>query len=119
MAGVYIKGMEMPKNCIECPVADGEYGGCLISGTFFTSDANKRQEDCPLIEVKPHGRLIDAEKLYEQTAEWEAQALHMCDVSAQDEEDKREWRRWSTILTERSAFKYDVYDAPTVIESDD
>ena len=57
-------------------------------------------------------RYIDADALYEKTAEWEAQALHMCEVTMQDE-DKTEWKRWSTILTERSAFKFDIADFPT------
>ena len=58
-------------------------------------------------------RLTDADALYEKTANWEAQALHMVKVTMYDE-DKTEWRKWSTILTERSAFKYDIADAPTI-----
>lgn len=57
-------------------------------------------------------RYIDADALYEKTAEWEAQALHMVEIHMNDE-DMSEWRRWSTILKERSAFKYDVVNAPT------
>lgn len=58
-------------------------------------------------------RLIDGDVLYERTAEWEAQALHMVFVTMHDE-DLTEWRKWSTILTERSAFMHDVADAPTI-----
>lgn len=58
-------------------------------------------------------QLIDRAALYERTAEWEAQALHMVEKTMNDE-DTTEWKRWSTILTERSAFKFDVADAPTV-----
>ena len=58
-------------------------------------------------------RLIDAAELYEKTAEWEAQALHMVEITMNDE-DKTEWRKWSAILGERSAFKFDIADAPTV-----
>ena len=58
-------------------------------------------------------RLIDADALYEQTAEWEATALHMVEKTMNDE-DKTEWRRWSAILNERTAFKYDVADAPII-----
>ena len=58
-------------------------------------------------------RLIDGNALYEKTAEWEAQALHMVEMTMRDE-DNAEWKRWSTILTERSAFKYDVADAPAI-----
>ncbi len=58
-------------------------------------------------------RLIDADALYEQTAEWEATALHMVEKTMNDE-DKTEWRRWTAILGERTAFKHDVADAPTI-----
>ena len=40
--GVYIKGMEMPKNCLECPLVV-----CLSV-----------ESDCPLVPVPPHVRLI-------------------------------------------------------------
>lgn len=57
-------------------------------------------------------RYTDADALYEKTAEWEAQALHMVELHINDE-DKTEWKRWSVILTERSAFKFDIADSPT------
>ena len=57
--------------------------------------------------------LIDKRVLYKQTAEWEAQALAMVEKTMHDE-DPTEWRRWSAVLTERTAFKHDVADAPTV-----
>lgn len=58
-------------------------------------------------------RLIDADALYEQTAEWENRALNAV-MKTKNDEDKTEWQKWSTILAERSAFKFDVADAPTV-----
>ena len=57
--------------------------------------------------------LIDKRVLYKQTAEWEAQALAMVEKTMHNE-DPTEWRRWSAVLTERTAFKHDVADAPTV-----
>ena len=60
---------------------------------------------------------IDGEALYEQTAKWEAAALaqveKLCskplkDMSADEISD---WRKWSCILNERSAFKHDVADS--------
>ena len=65
-------------------------------------------------------RLIDADALYEQTAEWEASALHHIEelnrtpLAEMDDDERFEWRKWSAILAERSAFKHDVADAPTV-----
>ncbi len=55
-------------------------------------------------------RLIDGNALYEKTAEWESLAMETLRV----QEDNAEWQRWQTILTERTAFKYDVADAPTI-----
>ena len=59
--------------------------------------------------------LIDRKRLYEKTAEWEAQALHMVEKTMHDE-DKTEWRKWSVILAERSAFKHDIADAPALMK---
>ena len=68
--GIYVKGMGMPKNCAECPVAlSGKY--CRISQTYTTYiKLPIRPGHCPLVEVpEPHGRLIDADELAE-TAEF-------------------------------------------------
>lgn len=63
MSGVYIKGMEMPTRCYTCPCADLEFYDCnLMPGTRI--EQHKRLDDCPLIPVPPHGRLIDADALY-------------------------------------------------------
>ena len=58
--GVYIKGMEMPKSC----------GNCF----FDTHCDNWRlrnwgappPDDCPLVPVPPHGRLIDADEMRDE-----------------------------------------------------
>lgn len=65
MSGIYIPGMEMPKSCADCFAEQciGSDFGCGVIGfedgntTCFTKD---RRKDCPLVEVPPHGRLIDA-----------------------------------------------------------
>ncbi len=58
-------------------------------------------------------RLIDADALLEKFAELEATALDMCGRYMHDD-DQTEWKRWSVILTERTAYRYDVLDAPTM-----
>jgi len=58
-------------------------------------------------------RLINADKLYEQTAKWEAAALENVKKHQYDDHPA-EWNKWSIILAERTAFKFDVADAPTV-----
>ena len=68
--GVYIKGMEMPKSCAECK-AEGHYENsygdeygffCPFGYKAYTRETRelKRLDDCPLVPVPPHGRLIDA-----------------------------------------------------------
>ena len=118
---VYIKGMEMPTRCEDCFCyrhnAEYDYAYCNISSVNVRGHGNARLVSCPLVPVPPHGDLIDRNKLYEKTAEWEAQALHMVEATMHDE-DTSEWRKWSTVLTERSAFKFDVADAPTIIPTD-
>lgn len=66
---------------------------------------------------KGHGRLIDADDLYNQTAEWEAQALAQVERYS-PEYSREEWRWWSAVLKERGAFKRDLENAQTVLEAD-
>lgn len=58
--GIYIKGMEMPKVCYDCDFCT--YGFCSQIKRYVT-DSYSREEDCPIIELPPHGRLIDADVL--------------------------------------------------------
>ena len=67
--GVYIKNMEMPTSCDECEFCtcyvreDGteENYRCVI--TFYPiHEFDERHEYCPLVEIPPHGRLIDADE---------------------------------------------------------
>lgn len=59
--GVYIKGMNMPRNCADCFLEHK----CEKYEALLWMEINKpRKSDCPLIEVKePHGRLIDADAI--------------------------------------------------------
>ena len=58
--------------------------------------------------------LINREALYEKACGLEAQALSYVGKIANDETKIEEWRIWSAILTERTAFKHDIFDAPEV-----
>lgn len=59
---VLIKGMEMPKHCNECRFECRAY--CFLADTVIES--NGRPDWCPLVEVPPHGRLIDADAILSQ-----------------------------------------------------
>lgn len=56
---ILIKGMEMPKNCYECPMESANWCNILEK----RAESIDRHQDCPLIEIPPHGRLIDADEL--------------------------------------------------------
>ena len=66
---VIVKGMEMPKNCAECKM--WSICDCLKefddyeSLLYAVDDGDLvRADDCPLIELPPHGRLGDLDELY-------------------------------------------------------
>ena len=68
--GVYIKGIEIPKDCPMCQLAHwdaaGNFTGCnIVCGKKYAmsdkeyADSNTRPDWCPLVFVPPHGDLID------------------------------------------------------------
>lgn len=62
MSDILIKNMKMPESCYYCPWWDMKYG-TEICGLVEDTSENKidyasRPSWCPLIEIKPHGRLI-------------------------------------------------------------
>lgn len=58
-------------------------------------------------------KLIDAGVLIEQIAKLEREALQQTN-KYDSLKDPVWWNRWNAILGERTAFKYDLIDAPTV-----
>ena len=58
---VLIKGIEMPKNCKRCPLryTNTGYTFCELTGESLIIETDKRDDSCPLIEVPPHGDLVD------------------------------------------------------------
>ena len=66
---VLICGMEMPTSCCNCLLAKlSPTGQTLICNyTLSTVPWDDKPFDCPLIEIPPHGRLIDADALMHDT----------------------------------------------------
>ena len=60
---VIVKGMEKPEACLACdfcnPFTEKPYCRRLMKVTPKTTTL----PDCPLIEIPPHGRLIDADEI--------------------------------------------------------
>ena len=97
---ILIKGMEMPKNCLWC---DLNYDGyrCSITGDGTLSvDDNERHPNCPLIELPPHGRLIDADALMKDAE----------NVSYKD--------CWHMTVTDSFVSVENIVHAPTIIEAE-
>lgn len=92
----------MPENCRECPL-ETDYGTCGFYSLYIEAghDSNweKRRDDCPLNEIPPHGRLIDADALMDALTRAKE------DDPIQYEEDYLAVSDWLCV-------------APTVIEAD-
>ena len=63
---VLVRGMKMPTSCYDCNCfirddSDGCDYCCLLM--IDIENNNKRDDDCPLVPVPPHGRLIDADAI--------------------------------------------------------
>lgn len=80
MSDILIKNMEIPRNCVECFCMNNCDAHAIMMGkllekgceNFMAEFRKGRLEGCPLVKIKLHGRLIDADKLrmkYEYGAE--------------------------------------------------
>ena len=60
---VIVKNMEMPQNCGECAFYID--GACYGKGyrDYRSIMDTAKPDDCPLVELPPHGRLGDLDKL--------------------------------------------------------
>ena len=57
MMSILFKGVEMPKGCWDCPFQTNPI--CATNDILNFSTRIARPDNCPLIEVPPHGDLID------------------------------------------------------------
>jgi len=109
---ILIKGMKMPRNCFVCPlsVVVGERLVCEV-----TRDEVLRWKidfNCPLIELPPHGRLIDADALMQEFDKSQKSA----DFHGRGFSDA--FYMGNEICAEWWAVERKVEDAPTIIEAD-
>ena len=85
---IIIKGMKMPENCTECRFGyDGKCFAVKPFHRFFVDDPF----ECPLIELPPHGDLIDRDalmkdgwKLYKEVMRMGGYAIHEKPLDYQD-----------------------------------
>lgn len=60
---ILVKGMKMPKNSLECEYCKSGY--CNKMSGRFCPGATSRPDWCPLVEIPPHGRLIEEPKQFD------------------------------------------------------
>jgi len=107
--GIYIPGMEMPKGCYDCRLKMNCYECegldcfclplCRQIGNAVRDiglEKDKREADCPLVHVPPHGRLGDLDKLHDNMLSLTAGLEHRGEVM-------HEVRRAPTIIPAEEA----------------
>ena len=115
---ILIRGIEMPTSCEDCPLenCDENYYGdesnhrCSLIYKGYTSDNRyeKRRNDCPLVPIPPHGRLIDEEWLKD------AMITTLEALKKNPKMDRQEMHLIAAIDTLRAM----IEDAPTIIEAE-
>lgn len=104
--GIYLPNMEMPTKCSECLFAKLSPTGESLICNYMLSRVSwdERPFDCPLTEVQPHGRLIDADELQRQF-------------------ERMANEEWNKNIAVSAASCFDdaaviVEDSPTIIEAE-
>ena len=108
-------GMDMPISCAECD-AEGHYENsygdefgffCPFGYKAYTSETRdaKRLDNCPLVELPPHGRLIDADALKVFYEKWHDDEQLGVDI------DK--------CYVPVPVVRLNIDDAPTIIPADE
>lgn len=118
---VLVKGMKMPTGCDDCPL----YGidmRCNITYTPNYTDGRfvERLGNCPLVDVPPHGRLIDADALIEDLERQCKEVFRIDAVSPDDYWITRNeaynealWKSWV------ESFGDYLKTRPTIIEAEE
>ena len=98
---VLIKGTEKPDHCLLCFAFRN--GICAVEKKEVVLSKGV-QEWCPLVEIPPHGDLIDRDKLKNDIPETDADCFENC--------------RDCTLLYQEDVWDI-IDDVPTVIESEE
>lgn len=103
---VLIKGIEMPQSCYDCSFQhpckhDEDKDYCVVIDDFLYC-YNMEANNCPLVEIPPHGRLIDADAVLNAIKKAMEDDSEIADVYKEDYAAVSDW----------------LYTAPTVIPAD-
>ena len=68
--GVYIKGMDLPKSCDDCPL-NYDSIDCMVADNALRENGggdflfhHERHPNCPLVHIPPHGALIEKHDVF-------------------------------------------------------
>lgn len=98
--GVYIKGMRMPENCIECPMQFGgmcyvmpaEVDESRVAPTVEDAWKQGKPDWCPLVEIpEPHGEHLCEDEVVSclEGADWINEVIRIfLDLQAEGSEDE-------------------------------
>ena len=113
---ILINGMEMPTSCKDCPLA-GDFKCNLMPSIpalckeyDMAVQNGKRLNNCPLVELPPHGDLIDRDALIKSLD-------RLCDRVCQYSKAQRKVMCSACPLGDAFAVVED--DAPTIIEAEE
>ena len=109
MSGIYIPGVEMPKNCDCCDfmTVEGEYGEPTCPFGRIIRCASERHPDCPLVPVPELGDLFDRDSTIEKIR-------HLS-----DEIDKKLGYEKSAPYIAMALYLSNADDFPTIIPADE
>ena len=105
---ILIKGMEMPQSCEDCHLESfcslWVEARRICKWSPDNREASIRHPDCPLIELPPHGRLIDADAL-----------MKMCGMATDCYGCPNGERGWCKRSQDAANICEAIEDAPTII----
>jgi len=119
---IIIKGMEMPTTCCDCKLIffdetrkweqmTGAYV-CQMTGKVIWN--TRRGDDCPLIELPPHGRLIDADEVRKSIRE----SVEECAKWANEVKEGEMYARVSQSIGTFVECSLRIKNAHTIIEAE-
>lgn len=118
---ILIKGMAMPKSCDDCKLRNGMGKGdgkviyhCAPLAKWVVPNPLAETNDCPLVPVPPHGRLIDVDALTDaiESTDWYHQAPNKEMVHGANSAEHQAWYKEQDIYSA-------LENAPTIIEAEE
>lgn len=118
-----VRGIKIPVSCDSCPLMrwndygiDGELQYCKVLNAICEHEEGQRDADCPLGELPPHGRLIDADALVEQINQSIAEQEKVFDSIKEDPIGKQSV--WVDIMHDERIVRI-LRNAPAIIEAEE